>query len=62
MPIVIPKGSIIASFIYEKSTNLEGYKEMDDMTIKEVSKTVDILDMKFFLKMKDIYSFHIGKI
>ena len=38
MSTIIPKGSIIASFVYEKSNNLKGYKEMDDMTIKEVIK------------------------
>jgi len=29
MSTKISKGSIIASFIYEKSTNLEGYEEME---------------------------------
>ena len=38
MSTKISKGSIIASFIYEKSTNLEGYEEMDLLTIYEVKK------------------------
>jgi len=50
MPIVIPKGTSIASIIYEKSTNLEGYKEMDDMTIKEVSKNKGYIGHEVFSK------------
>jgi hypothetical protein len=38
MSTKISKGSIIASFIYEKSTNLKGYEEMDLLTISEVKK------------------------
>ena len=38
MSVLIPKGSVIVSFIYKKSNNLEGYYEMDKLTIKEVEK------------------------
>ena len=50
MSTIIPKGSIIASFIYEKSNNLKGYKEMDDMTIKEVIKNECYLGHEVFSK------------
>lgn len=36
MSKIIPRGSIIASFIYQKSNTLEGYEEMDTLTINEV--------------------------
>ena len=50
MSTIIPKGSIIASFVYEKSNNLKGYKEMDDMTIKEVIKNEGYLGHEVFSK------------
>ena len=36
--MVIPKGAIIASFVYEKSSNLDGYEEMDKLTLEHVKK------------------------
>ena len=50
MSTIIPIGSIIASFVYEKSNNLKGYKEMDDMTIKEVIKNEGYLGHEVFSK------------
>jgi heme-degrading monooxygenase HmoA len=50
MSTIIPKGSIIASFVYVKSNNLKGYKEMDDMTIKEVIKNEGYLGHEVFSK------------
>ena len=50
MSTIIPKGSIIASFVYEKSNNVKGYKEMDDMTIKEVIKNEGYLGHEVFSK------------
>jgi heme-degrading monooxygenase HmoA len=48
MSTKISKGSIIASFIYEKSTNLEGYEEMDLLTINEVKKNDGYLGHELF--------------
>ena len=42
MSTKIFKGSIIASFIYKKSTNHKGYEEMDLLTINEVKKMTGI--------------------
>ena len=36
--ILIPSGSTLATFVYEKSSNLSGYEEMDKLTINEVKK------------------------
>tara|TARA_S200000501_G_C20282940_1_gene508039 strand:+ start:103 stop:294 length:192 start_codon:yes stop_codon:yes gene_type:complete len=38
--MIIPKGAIIASFVYEKSSNLDDYDEMDKLTLEYV-KTID---------------------
>ena len=48
MSTKISKGSIIASFIYEKSTNLKGYEEMDVLTINEVKKNDGYLGHELF--------------
>ena len=48
MSTLIPKGSIIASFIYEKSTNLKGYEKMNQLTINEVSKNEGSLGNELF--------------
>ena len=48
MSTKISKGSIIASFIYEKSTNLKGYEEMDLLTINEVKKNDGYLGHELF--------------
>ena len=48
MSTKISKGSIIASFIYEKSTNLNGYEEMDLLTINEVKKNDGYLGHELF--------------
>ena len=48
MSTKISKGSIIASFIYEKSTNLKGYEEMDLLTISEVKKNDGYLGHELF--------------
>ena len=48
MSTKISKGSIIASFIYEKSTNLIGYKEMDMLTISEVKNNDGYLGHELF--------------
>jgi len=52
MSIIIPRGSIIASFIYEKSSNLEGYEEMDRLTLKEVSNNNGYLGHEVFTRDK----------
>ena len=38
--MIIPKGAIIASFVYEKSSNLDGYEETDKLTLEHV-KSID---------------------
>ncbi|MBL6677946.1 MAG: hypothetical protein ISQ43_03800 [Flavobacteriaceae bacterium] len=48
MSTKISKGSIIASFIYEKSTNLKGYEEMDLLTISEVKNNDGYLGHELF--------------
>lgn len=48
MRTTIPKGSIIASFIYEKSSNLKGYEEMNLLTIEEVNKNEGHLGNELF--------------
>ena len=48
MSIIIPKGSIIASFIYEKSNNLKGYEKMNELTISEVNRNEGHLGNELF--------------
>ncbi|MDG2342096.1 MAG: antibiotic biosynthesis monooxygenase [Cytophagales bacterium] len=48
MSSIIPNGSIIASFVYEKSSNLDGYEEMDKKTIEEVQKIDGYLGHEVF--------------
>ena len=48
MKTIIPKGSIIASFIYKKSSNLKGYEEMNLLTIEEVNKNEGHLGNELF--------------
>ena len=55
--ILIPSGSTLATFVYEKSSNLDGYEEMDKLTINEVKKILSCLVME-----RKIYLYHIGKI
>ena len=50
MSTLIPRGSIIASFIYEKSKNLIGYDEMDKMTLDEVNKNNGYLGHEVYSK------------
>jgi len=60
MSTKISKGSIIASFIYEKSTNLKGYEEMDLLTINEVKKMMGIWVMNYLTQIKRTSLSHIG--
>ena len=48
MNSIIPKGSIIASFVYEKSSNLDGYEDMDKKTLEEVKKIDGYLGHEVF--------------
>ena len=60
--MIIPKGAIIASFVYEKSSNLDGYEETDKLTLEHVKKLMDILDMKYMVMVKKISFFLTGEI
>ena len=46
--ILIPSGSTLATFVYEKSSNLDGYEEMDKLTINEVKKIDGFLGSELF--------------
>ena len=46
--ILIPSGSTLATFIYEKSSDLNGYEEMDKLTINEVKKIDGFLGSELF--------------
>tara|TARA_B100001250_G_C19293785_1_gene568714 strand:+ start:56 stop:367 length:312 start_codon:yes stop_codon:yes gene_type:complete len=48
MNSIIPKGSIIATFVYEKSSNLDGYEDMDKKTLEEVKKIDGYLGHEVF--------------
>jgi len=61
MSTKISKGSIIASFIYEKSTNLKGYEEMDLLTISEVKNNDGYLGHELFDINKKTSLSNIGK-
>ena len=60
--MIIPKGAIIASFVYEKSSNLDGYEETDKLTLEHVKSIDGYLGHEVYGDGKKISFFLTGEI